>query len=262
MGCHSDLWRPFENGPSKLAVHRGWAERLAPLQPAGAVLGALKREWIKRTGLPAGVKVYCGLHDSNAALLAARSIGAMAARDSTVLSTGTWFVAMRSPLLKSAAQTMRLPETRDCLVNVDVEGAPIPSARFMGGREIEVLMDAEHAGTDQPQQCGRRSDPEEGRSLKQCEHALRVAEAGELIVPSAVPGVGPFPNAKRRTLGPISDIDQAIAKSRIFTLRWWRMFRSILSAAAIPFSSMDDSHAPRRIRFRLWRRCVPTLPCL
>jgi sugar (pentulose or hexulose) kinase len=178
-------------------------------------LGVLKREWIKRTGLPAGVKVYCGLHDSNAALLAARSIGAMAARDSTVLSTGTWFVAMRSPLLKSAAQTMRLPETRDCLVNVDVEGAPIPSARFMGGREIEVLMDAEHAGTDQPSSADA-SDPEEGRSLKQCEHALRVAEAGELIVPSAVPGVGPFPNAKRGTLGPISDIDQAIAKSHLY----------------------------------------------
>jgi hypothetical protein len=29
-----------------------------------------------------------------------------------------------------------LPEARDCLINVDVSGTPIPSSRFMGGREV------------------------------------------------------------------------------------------------------------------------------
>jgi sugar (pentulose or hexulose) kinase len=211
LGCHSDLWRPFENGPSKLAVHRGWAERLAPLKPAGAVLGALKREWINRTGLPKNVKIYCGLHDSNAALLAARSIGAMAARDSTVLSTGTWFVAMRSPLLKSAAQTMRLPETRDCLVNVDVGGAPIPSARFMGGREIEVLM----SGAGTPRR-GDDSRPDAADPTLELQIALRVIESGELLMPSAVPGAGPFPNANRATLGSIADVHELSAKAHLY----------------------------------------------
>ena len=42
LGCHSDLWRPYERRASDLAQHRGWAERLAPLRSAGAVLGTLK----------------------------------------------------------------------------------------------------------------------------------------------------------------------------------------------------------------------------
>jgi sugar (pentulose or hexulose) kinase len=211
LGCHSDLWCPFEKSPSKLAVRRGWTERLAPLQPAGAVLGVLKREWAERTGLPRGVKVYCGLHDSNAALLAARSIGAMAARDATVLSTGTWFVAMRSPLSKGAASTRRLPETRDCLVNVDVEGAPVPSSRFMGGREIEVLMGNAGAPLHTDDSRVDATDP----SLEQ-QIALRVIESGELLLPSAVPGVGPFPNAKRATLGSIADIHELSAKAHLY----------------------------------------------
>ncbi len=32
-----------------------------------------------------------------------------------------------------------LAEARDCPINVDVHGRPIPSARFMGGREAELL---------------------------------------------------------------------------------------------------------------------------
>jgi sugar (pentulose or hexulose) kinase len=211
LGCHTDLWRPFENSPSTLAVRRGWAERLAPLRPAGAVLGVLKREWTQRTGLPKGVKVYCGLHDSNAALLAARSIGAMAARDATVLSTGTWFVAMRSPLLKGAAQMMGLPETRDCLVNVDVEGAPIPSARFMGGREIEVLM----GGAGAPRH-GDDSRPAAADPALEEQIALRAIESGDLLMPSAVPGTGPFPNVKEATLGSITDIHELSAKAHLY----------------------------------------------
>jgi sugar (pentulose or hexulose) kinase len=207
LGCHSDLWRPFDRSPSKLAARRGWAERLAPLRRADAVLGPLKGGWQQRTGLSGRVKVHCGLHDSNAALLAARSLGVMAGRDVTVLSTGTWFVAMRSPLPDSAAWMTQLPETRDCLVNVDVEGAPIPSARFMGGREIEVLVGEEYASAVNPSgaDAGYRE-----------EVALRVIEAGEFILPSGVPGAGPFPNAKRAIARPISDIDEAGAKAHLY----------------------------------------------
>jgi len=215
LGCHSDLWRPFDKNPSKLAERRGWAERLAPLQPADAVLGPLKSEWIERTGLSGRVKVYCGLHDSNAALLAARGQGVTAGRDATVLSTGTWFVAMRSPLTKSAARTLKLLETRDCLINVDVEGTPVPSARFMGGREIEVLVGDEYASAEHSNSAdaGRH---DEARHLKRRDIALRAIEAGEFILPSAAPGVGPFPNAKRAIMSPISDIDEASAKAHLY----------------------------------------------
>jgi sugar (pentulose or hexulose) kinase len=207
LGCHSDLWRPFDRRHSTLAARRGWAERLAPLRRADAVLGSLKHEWQQRTGLSGRVKVHCGVHDSNAALLAARSLGVMSGRDVTVLSTGTWFVAMRSPLPGSAAWMTKLPETRDCLVNVDVEGAPVPSARFMGGREIEVLVGEEYASVANPS----GADAAHGEQI-----ALRAIEAGEFIVPSAVRGTGPFPNAKRAIAKPISNGDEASAKAHLY----------------------------------------------
>ena len=71
---------------------------------------------------------------------AARSHREIESHDATVLSTGTWFIAMRSPMQTDAARFTTLAERRDCLVNVDVAGAPVPSSRFMGGREIEMLI--------------------------------------------------------------------------------------------------------------------------
>jgi sugar (pentulose or hexulose) kinase len=156
---------------------------------------------MERTGMSGRVKVYCGLHDSNAALLSVRCQTAMLGHDATVLSTGTWFVAMRSPLPKNVAWTAKLAETRDCLVNVDIEGAPVPSARFMGGREIEVLTGG-LADTANP---GAQQD-----------FALRAIEAGDVLLPSAVPGVGPFPNARRSALKVASDTNEATANAHLY----------------------------------------------
>ena len=56
-----------------------------------------------------------------------------------VISSGTWTVIL------AADGSERLDETRDCLVNVDALGEPIPTARFMGGREYVAI-----AGDDAP----------------------------------------------------------------------------------------------------------------
>jgi sugar (pentulose or hexulose) kinase len=188
LGCHTDLWRPYERRPSALAVRRGWAGRLAPLTRADTVLGEITPAWAKRTGLSARVKIYCGLHDSNAALLAAREHPAILGRDTTVLSTGTWFVAMRAPLSPDRARDPLLPEARDCLLNVDVTGAPVPSARFMGGREIAMLV-----GEDSPA-AEASAEPWEIT-------AARAAESHEMILPGRVAGVGPFPKAAGKPPG-------------------------------------------------------------
>jgi sugar (pentulose or hexulose) kinase len=211
LGCHTDLWRPYARAPSELAARRGWAERLAPLTPAGAVLGTLAKRWVAWTGLSERVEVYCGLHDSNAALFAARGHPALQGHDTTVLSTGTWFVAMRSPHpvngtpvttsagtfnpadLAGNAAPMRLPEHRDCLLNVDISGAPIPSSRFMGGRELEILI-------------GAHAEPNSGlgaasAAVDDLDSAMRAIESGDMILPSWVPGVGPFPTAKHGRIG-------------------------------------------------------------
>ncbi len=183
LGCHSDLWRPFEGRHSAMAVARGWAGRLAPLRHAGERLGSISAEWAARTGLPSDCAVICGLHDSNAALLAARGHAEIATHDATILSTGTWFVALRSPgeALSSAA-CEDLDEARDCLVNVDVEGRPVLSARFMGGREAEAIAGLDIFGL-----------------TKDYDPAALIARLPALIarnifvLPNFAPGVGPFP---------------------------------------------------------------------
>jgi sugar (pentulose or hexulose) kinase len=197
-GCHTDLWRPYDRGPSKLALHRGWAQRFAPIRAAGDVLGTLRPEWVSATGLARTVEVFCGMHDSNAALFNARTHPELQGCDSTILSTGTWFVAMRTPVGQSPP--IELPEMRDCLVNVDIQGAPVPSARFMGGREIELL-----AGNAAPQS-----------NEAAYTAALKAVEAGDMILPSYVPGVGPYPRAAARSVSPDPRHGDATAKAHLY----------------------------------------------
>lgn len=182
LGCHSDLWRPAERRFSDLAVRRGWAARVAPLRQAGETLSTIRPEVAEATRLPPDCAVLCGVHDSNAALLALRGRPEIAGRDATVLSTGTWFVAMRSLGPGTDFDTERLPEFRDCLVNVDVRGRAVPSARFMGGREAEIIC-----GGDVPP----LSDAMHVEVLRRIPDVLA---RGLRAYPSFVAGVGPFPH--------------------------------------------------------------------
>ena len=176
LGCHSDLWAPAGATFSPMAVRRGWAGRFAPMARAGEVIGTLRPHLAARTGLSPAVRIHAGLHDSNAALLAARACPELAGKEATVLSTGTWFVAMRSPAMP--VDLAALPEGRDCLVNVDAAGRPVPSARFMGGREVELLGERiDHAGL------GGLAD---------------ALIEGAMVLPTQVPGCGPFPAAVGR----------------------------------------------------------------
>jgi sugar (pentulose or hexulose) kinase len=173
LGCHSDLWFPAAGDFSPLARSRGWAKRFAPLVRAGDTVGTIKPELAEFTGLSPTVRVLAGLHDSNAALLAARGFPEIADNEATVLSTGTWFIAMRVP--QEPVDLAILPEARDCLVNVDVAGRPVPSARFMGGREIELMGERiDLPGTD-------------GLAEVLIDHAM--------VLPAQVPGCGPFPQS-------------------------------------------------------------------
>ena len=181
LGCHSDVWRPREGRFSPMAQRRGWADRFAPMVRAGDVVGTLTPQLAARTGLPDTVQVLAGLHDSNAALLAARGFDEIALKEATILSTGTWFIAMRLP--GEVVFTSTLSETRDCLVNIDAYGKPVPSARFMGGREIEQVI-----GIDT-----RRVDirPDQPALLAAIPAVL---QAGAMMLPTLVPGCGPFPD--------------------------------------------------------------------
>lgn len=201
LGCHSDLWRPLAGAPSALAIRRGWGDKLAPLRRADAVLGTLLPDWAARTGLPDTVRVHCGLHDSNAALLAARAFPQIARNDATVLSTGTWFVAMRTPDPGHPIDLAALPEARDCLANVDAYGHAIPSARFMGGREIEMLVE------DAAQRIDIAADQPALLAA-----VPRVLDAGAMVLPGFVPGAGPFPRHRGQWIArPVDAIERRTA---------------------------------------------------
>lgn len=190
LGCHSDLWAPARASFSPLAERRDWGGRFAPLTKAGAVVGTLRDELAAQTGLSPDVRIYAGMHDSNAALLAARAFPEIGGAEATVLSTGTWFIAMRSTA--APVDMAVLPETRDCLVNVDAFAQPVPSARFMGGREIELLGER----VDRPGLAGLAD----------------VLLNDAMVLPGQVPGCGPFPQAVGRWINyPAASDERAAA---------------------------------------------------
>jgi sugar (pentulose or hexulose) kinase len=136
LGCHTDLWRPLEHRFSDLALTRGWAERLGPLRGAGEGLGEVRPALADELRLARNCRVYCGLHDSNAALHAARGFDELADRPFAVVSTGTWFICFAA----GGPGPVAYDPTQDMLANVDVAGRPTPTARFMGGRDFETWM--------------------------------------------------------------------------------------------------------------------------
>lgn len=138
LGCHTDLWLPRANRFSPFAVSEGFAARFAPLRRAGDCLGPVTAGFAAQTGLLPDVRVHCGIHDSNAAYLGHRIAGEGTVP--TVISSGTWVV-----ILAQGADPAHLAAERDHLANVDAFGAIVPTARFMGGREHDVL-----AGADSP----------------------------------------------------------------------------------------------------------------
>ena len=190
LGCHTDLWCAAERDWSSLARTRGWDTRMGPLKRAGDSLGTIRTS---ATGLPRTCEVLVGLHDSNAALWGTRAFPEIEGRPFTVLSTGTWFVAMQS----GAKSMPALDEARDTLANVDVAGQTVPSSRFMGGREYELIVEASFDAAATPAD------------------ALRLIERDVMTRPSFVSGCGPFPNSQGAILGRVQHQGERAALAAI-----------------------------------------------
>lgn len=169
LGVHTDLWAPARHDYSSFAKAEGLSKLFAPLHSAFDRLGTVTAEIASQTGLSPDTPVYCGIHDSNASLLP-HLLGRRA--PFTVLSTGTWVIVFA---VGGAALT--LDADRDGLCNVDAFGNPVPSSRFMGGREFDLLTEGQ----------AQRPTPED----------VRVALCEDIMVrPTFVPGCGPFPEGK------------------------------------------------------------------
>ena len=170
LGCHTDLWAPRTGTYSRLAVDEGWDRLFPGLVKPWEVVGTIRPAAAERTGIAATCRVVAGIHDSNASLLPH-----LLARPApfAVASTGTWTVA-----LAPGGGLDRLDPARDCLANVDAFGRPAPSARFMAGREFEIIA-------------GAAVEPDDAE-------VARVASDQIMALPTFAPGTGPFGGSRGR----------------------------------------------------------------
>jgi sugar (pentulose or hexulose) kinase len=139
LGTHTDLWRPHEQAYSQLARKQGWARRMPSMRIASDTLGKIRPGVAAATGLPPDCEVACGIHDSNASYL--RFLMDREREAFTVVSSGTWTIVMAN-----RGDLRRLREERDMLANVNAFGAPVATARYMGGREYEIIA----GGAEEP----------------------------------------------------------------------------------------------------------------
>lgn len=132
LGAHTDLWNPEERQFSSLVRRLGIADKMAPVETASKCINTLNPEVAALTGLRAGIPVASGIHDSNASLYPY-----LLAREGSysVVSTGTWVISFAV----NGHKKLLNPE-RDTLLNVNAFGDPVSSARFMGGREFDLVM--------------------------------------------------------------------------------------------------------------------------
>ena len=174
LGCHTDLWNPLQGDFSELVDAMNWRKVMAPIRRAADVLGSITPDIAAQTGLAPSTPVAVGIHDSNASVVPHLLTQA---KPFAVVSTGTWVISMAI-----GDEAKVLDEKRDTLINVNAFGSPMPSARFMGGREFEILMQGKS----------------EGYVSEDVEAVLR---GSAFLLPAVVEGSGPFPHRKTCWIG-------------------------------------------------------------
>ncbi|MFO1143432.1 MAG: FGGY-family carbohydrate kinase [Amaricoccus sp.] len=203
LGCHTDLWDPRRRDFSALVERQGWRRLMPTVRLAGDVLGPVTAAVAAATGLPPDTPVLCGIHDSNASLLPH-----LRARPApfAVVSTGTWVVSMAV-----GAAAKPLDPARDTLLNVNADGDPVPSARFMGGRERAIVMDG-RPGAAAP-----------------ADRAAVLAR-GICLLPAVEPGSGPFAG---RTAGwSVPERDVGVGE-RAIAVSWYLAMMTSVGLAEI-----------------------------
>lgn len=189
LGCHTDLWLPKETAFSPLVDRLDIRAKFPPLRSAFNALGEVLPEIASEIGLCKAVPVHCGIHDSNASLLAH-----LMDREGpfSVVSTGTWVVSFAV-----GGNLDGLDRERDTLANVDAYGRAVPSARYMGGREFDIMTE------------GLTVPP----VIDQPDTAAKVLAQHIMALPSAVPGCGPYPSSNLRWINAdtASDAERYVA---------------------------------------------------
>ncbi len=168
LGCHTDLWNAYEGNFSPLVDQLGIRDLMAPAKKCSEVIGTITDDIAAQTGIVRGTTVRVGIHDSNASLYP-HLLGRKGAF--SVVSTGTWVICMAM----GGAQVALDPE-RDTLMNVNALGQPVPTARFMGGREYEIVRN--------------------GREITPSDADRHAVLSGVHLLPAVEPNTGPFAGRK------------------------------------------------------------------
>ena len=125
VGCHTHLWDFKRNKLSSFVKKIKLEKKFPKIRKAWDTIG--QRE-IGETNL----KIINGIHDSNASYLYFKNSDI---KNFTLVSTGTWYI-----IFNQKTPLKNLNPSLDMLANIDVFGKPVPTMRFMGGREYDHLM--------------------------------------------------------------------------------------------------------------------------
>ncbi len=182
-GCHNYLW-DFEQQTWSSVAHDMNITHLLPEthKKPWDVQGTILPQVAKELGLSRDVKVTCGIHDSNAALL---PYLVKMTDDFVLNSTGTWCVIMHQRERYGFSDE---DMGKVVFYNLDVFNRPVKTAIFQGGAEYESysrLLRSAAPGAD----LGRVSR----------EDVAAVVRDRELFVlPSITTGSGQFPHSRAR----------------------------------------------------------------
>ncbi len=189
LGCHTDLWSPLQGQFSALVDRLGLAGKIAPPRRPTEMLGNLLPDIAGATGVPQQTPVSVGIHDSNASLY---PFLRGPQRAFSVVSTGTWVICMAV----MGADTAPDP-SRDVLINVNALAQAVPSARFMGGREFELIRQGD---TSMPTKADRAA----------------VLARNVMLLPAVEPSSGPFAG---QPMGWTAQVETA--GQRMLALSWY-----------------------------------------
>ncbi|MCV3736117.1 FGGY family carbohydrate kinase [Rhizobium sp. TRM96647] len=172
LGAQSHLWNTPDSCAAPIVAVRGWQRLMPRFVPAWASLGTVRPALAARFGLPVGLRVLTGIHDSSANFYRYQAAGLA---DAAVVSTGTWIVGM-----SAATPLDSVREESGMTINSDVFGNPVAGALTMGGREFtHVAGETDSAAVDPAL-------------------ALRLVERGTMALPTFGADDGFFPGSAGR----------------------------------------------------------------
>jgi sugar (pentulose or hexulose) kinase len=171
MAAQSHFWKVPEARFARIVAARGWARLFPPFAPAWTALGPVRPALARRFGLPTGLVVHTGAHDSSASFYRYQAAGLS---DFTLVSTGTWIVA-----LTDRADLARPEESLGRSLNADLSGRPVAGALSMGGREFDHIA----GGAPGP---------------ARAEEIARMIARGTMALPSFGTNEGQFPGSAGR----------------------------------------------------------------